>query len=445
MKNRYRDTIESIQVPKELNRSVLQAARQGGSVSRTDRCSSGSRHPVLRFAVCAACALALVAGTIRLPSAPWAPPESPAPAFSFGLIAYAADTGETVLPNANGGLALLSGAGVLDPQWGGFTGSLFRITGSEIRHVSLSVSKGGLYRCKVHTDLTAQERTAFRRAMEQGDLVPAAISQDASGSWSMPEMTALGSSVSEDYDPEAQYGFWVPPEELVTNSGTEEQDRFHANVDFFDGAELTVTVTLDSGAKETRSYRLSTGRLKAVRDQAGTLQVLPQLAGETEPYLYGIYAADVEKSRFFQWPLQGSRTISLSNPYGSRSRDSSRAGAFHAGIDIPAQAGEAVLAAADGTVAETGFDRVTGRYLVLDHGDGLTTLYGCCQETSRFPEIGASVSAGDQIAAAGSTGMSTGPHLHFEVRQDGQPQNPVTYFDSDIRDTLEMGDAHPAP
>ena len=104
------------------------------------------------------------------------------------------------------------------------------------------------------------------------------------------------------------------------------------------------------------------------------------------------------------------------------------------GIDIPADQGAVILAAADGTVAETGFDPAGGNYLVLDHGDGLTTLYAHCRNVD--VKTGDTVKAGGMVAAVGSTGMSTGPHLHFEVRQDGEAQNPVAYFDSDLRDTL---------
>ena len=96
-----------------------------------------------------------------------------------------------------------------------------------------------------------------------------------------------------------------------------------------------------------------------------------------------------------------------------------------------------ITAAAAGTVLETGFDTVRGNYLLLDHGNGITTLYGQCRQV--FVETGDTVEAGEEIALLGSTGMSTGPHLHFEVRQDGEAQNPVAYFDSAIRDNLSMG------
>ena len=93
--------------------------------------------------------------------------------------------------------------------------------------------------------------------------------------------------------------------------------------------------------------------------------------------------------------------------------------------------------AADGTVTETGFDTERGNYLMIDHGDGLTTLYAACSKVD--VNEGDPVKAGTPIAAIGSTGRSTGPHLHFEVRQDGVPQNPTAYFDADVRSTLRMG------
>lgn len=85
---------------------------------------------------------------------------------------------------------------------------------------------------------------------------------------------------------------------------------------------------------------------------------------------------------------------------------------------------------------EAAFSAEWGRYLVLDHGDGLETLYAHCLRLD--VKAGDRVEAGDVIAAVGSTGMSTGPHLHFGVRQDGAPQDPAAYFDSGVRATLSV-------
>ena len=164
---------------------------------------------------------------------------------------------------------------------------------------------------------------------------------------------------------------------------------------------------------------------------------MPQLAGDEEACVYGIYAVSEAESRWLQWPVEGSNTISLSNPFGARWNPGGQGKTVHNGIDIPAERGTPVLAAADGTVTETGFDTERGNYLMIDHGDGLTTLYAACSKVD--VNEGDPVKAGTPIAAIGSTGRSTGPHLHFEVRQDDVPQNPTAYFDADVRSTLRMG------
>lgn len=85
-----------------------------------------------------------------------------------------------------------------------------------------------------------------------------------------------------------------------------------------DGARLTVTVTFTDGSEQTKTYTLSTGRLKVEYDANSPGGILlPQLAGDEDPWLYGVYAVDETASRFLQWPVQGANTISLSNPYGT--------------------------------------------------------------------------------------------------------------------------------
>lgn len=141
MKRAYHDLMEQISVPSGLNDRVLQAVRQ-------EAAGVGTRwkRTALRAAVCAACALALVLGTVRLAPRSAEEPGLPQLTYSFGLTAYAADIGETIVPNANGGLALRSGTGIWDPLQGYFTGCLFQVTGENLQKVTLSVDRGGLYR-----------------------------------------------------------------------------------------------------------------------------------------------------------------------------------------------------------------------------------------------------------------------------------------------------------
>ena len=430
--NDYRKLMQDISVPKELETKVLWAARQQNTEQAAPkRFPKRNWRPILRGAVCAACALALVLGTVYLrPVEKSGEQMGNTPVmtldYAFGLTAYAAETGETVRPNANGGLAFASGSGMAGEEIGYYTGCLFQVTGEEIERVSLSVDRGGLYRSETRTGLTAEEVRKLWQAEEAGGPVCSVYGKDENGPMNAEVMTALGTSVTEEFDPEVRYGFWVP--EYREDPDADMRQAHWGSIDTFDGARLTVTVTFADGGEQSKTYTLSTGRLRVEYGADGTQTMLPQLAGDDEPFVYGVYAASETESRWLRWPVQDSRTVWKGNPYGIIN------GKLHSGIDIPADQGAVILAAADGTVTETGFDAARGNYLVLDHGDGLTTLYAHCRNVD--VKEGDTVKVGEMVAAVGSTGMSTGPHLHFEVRQDGEAQNPVAYFDSDIRDTL---------
>jgi len=99
---------------------------------------------------------------------------------------------------------------------------------------------------------------------------------------------------------------------------------------------------------------------------------------------------------------------------------------FHAGVDFGAPHGSPIHAADRGSVIFSGWYGGYGRSVVIDHGNSITTLYA---HTSRvYVREGQTVERGEAIAAVGSTGLSTGPHLHFEVRRNGEPVNPLDYL-----------------
>ena len=98
---------------------------------------------------------------------------------------------------------------------------------------------------------------------------------------------------------------------------------------------------------------------------------------------------------------------------------------FHAGVDYGGPTGAKFWSAGAGVVVSAGWRSGYGNAVVIDHGDGLATLYG--HASSLFVTAGQTVKRGQPIGAIGSTGYSTGPHLHFEVRRDGEPQDPNRY------------------
>jgi len=99
---------------------------------------------------------------------------------------------------------------------------------------------------------------------------------------------------------------------------------------------------------------------------------------------------------------------------------------FHAGIDFGVDYGSPIQAAADGVVIIAEWYGGYGNTVVIDHGNGITSLYGHASEL--YVREGQVVKAGEAIAAVGSTGFSTGPHLHFEVREEGEPVDPFNYL-----------------
>jgi len=116
------------------------------------------------------------------------------------------------------------------------------------------------------------------------------------------------------------------------------------------------------------------------------------------------------------WPLSGRIT----------SRFGLRWGRMHNGVDIAVPIGTPVKAAADGCVIFAGWRSGYGRLVILDHGAGVHTYYG--HNSSFAADIGDAVARGDRIALSGNSGVSTGPHLHFEVRVNGRARNPLDYL-----------------
>ena len=113
----------------------------------------------------------------------------------------------------------------------------------------------------------------------------------------------------------------------------------------------------------------------------------------------------------------------MTSSFGTRSDPFSGRRARHNGIDIAVPAGTPIYATADGVVGRAQWVGGYGNYAEIDHGNGISTLYA--HNSQLVVDEGQTVAKGQTVARCGSTGYSTGPHLHFEVRQNGSPVNPL--------------------
>lgn len=126
----------------------------------------------------------------------------------------------------------------------------------------------------------------------------------------------------------------------------------------------------------------------------------------------------------FIWPTPGNYRIS--SPYGNRLDPFTGENVYHNGVDIAANTGTQILAVYDGEVAWSYYSTTAGNWIGIDHGDGLYTIY--MHASKLLVSEGDKVSKGDVIALVGSTGRSTGPHLHLSIRKNGNYQNPQQYL-----------------
>jgi murein DD-endopeptidase MepM/ murein hydrolase activator NlpD len=147
------------------------------------------------------------------------------------------------------------------------------------------------------------------------------------------------------------------------------------------------------------------------------------VGGERYTFFPGERFHPVERAFFlnvlFTFPVENGK---ISSRYGTRISPISGTIHFHNGLDIAAPAGNKVYAARDGQVKAVGFDGVLGNYLILQHPGGYMTVYGHLE--SRSVELNDFVNSGNIVGKVGSTGATTGPHLHFEVRKEGESRDP---------------------
>ncbi len=141
---------------------------------------------------------------------------------------------------------------------------------------------------------------------------------------------------------------------------------------------------------------------------------ITQLSSTTAKYAGGVLA----------WPTPGYTRIS--SPFGYRIHPIYKVRKFHTGVDIDAPSGATIVAANSGKVIMAGWNGGYGNCVIIDHGGGLATLYA--HQSKIMVQEGDYLKKGDTVGKVGTTGLSTGPHLHFEARKSGNTTNPLDYY-----------------
>lgn len=163
----------------------------------------------------------------------------------------------------------------------------------------------------------------------------------------------------------------------------------------------------------------SAKRLRALAEaeEAESVRIAAELSGKDGS---GIYVGTMA------WPVPSSRRVT--SYFGYRTHPIFGDRRLHTGLDIGASQGSVIVAAGSGTVIYTGYRGGYGNTVMIDHGNGVVSLYAHQANGSIMVQTGQKVASGEQIGKVGSTGNSTGPHLHFEVRVNGTPKNPLNYL-----------------
>lgn len=169
----------------------------------------------------------------------------------------------------------------------------------------------------------------------------------------------------------------------------------------------------------------------ALRLSASTYSSYKDLAAEAERLGTSLEAAlaEAEKIAYLRSitpSIYPTISTHITSGFGFRRDPFTKKSASHNGIDFGGSVGDPVFATAAGTVSRTGYDRAMGNYIFVKHGNNLETVYMHLSKT--LVKKGQTVKKGEKIGSLGSTGRSTGPHLHYEVHKNGTPINPKPYI-----------------
>ena len=271
----------------------------------------------------------------------------------------------------------------------------------------------------------AEART--EQAAEQADAQTVMVQDRAVAAYVHP-MTPTATALSSDVNEAAQQSVLVrqvaaydrellDAKEQAERRLEAEQARAEAARDGLAATRAEVTDLLDGlFARQDEAEAAQVALDARITEVQAEVDAMAASAGGLADLINSLSRSDGTEVGRLLLPVNGTLT----------SRFGQRWGRLHAGIDIAAPTGTPIAAAADGRTIYSGWMSGYGNVVVIDHGGGLSTLYG--HQSRRITVVGDTVARGDTIGEVGSTGHSTGAHLHFEVRERGTPVDPIPYL-----------------
>ena len=190
--------------------------------------------------------------------------------------------------------------------------------------------------------------------------------------------------------------------------------------------QANLEVLIDTKEKEITAYESDIKtQEQAIKEYEEYIREQDETIAALEKALKEMQGSNIKyDGGMFAWPAPSYTRIT--SEYGWRIHPTLKVNKFHNGVDMGAPGGSPILAAYDGEVAQAGYSSTMGNYIYLNHGSGLVTIY--MHASKLYVSKGQKVSKGDKIAAVGTTGRSTGNHLHFGVRLNGEYVSPWNYL-----------------
>ncbi len=225
--------------------------------------------------------------------------------------------------------------------------------------------------------------------------------------------------------------------EFLKEQLEKEEEMLHSAKEEAAEKEGEMSDLIDQKEKQIENYETDiNNKEKAIKEyeaeiaaQNATIAALEAQIAQAERELADVSGNDVGETPVygggpFCWPAPSYTRIS--DDYGNRIHPTLGVQQFHNGIDMAAPNGSPILAAESGTVIAAAYSSTMGNYIMINHGNGLYTIY--MHASALYVSTGQTVTRGQKIAAVGSTGRSTGPHLHFSVRRNGAYVNPWNFL-----------------